>query len=155
MKKIISALTAFLMIFSGFKSYTSYAYELDVEAIDDPALEQYARELGMKTDRFIFYNRGYTALGNSQLNEDDIYYKHYLERCSNIELADKPLKNFFSCVGSGYCLGISIASTLAHNKVFTPSDMQTDRENLIDIELDDEMTGNIISYQTRQLNTDF
>lgn len=56
---------------------------------------------------------------------------------------------------SGYCLGISLTSTLVHNKVFLPSDLQSGKENLIDIELNDEMTGNILSYQTRQLNTDF
>ena len=153
--KKISTLVSAVILACNATGNISYAYDTGVESIEDPALEQYARELGMKTDRFIFYNIGYTALGDASLNANDIYYKNYLQHCSNIELADKPLENFFSCVGAGYCMGISLASTLAHNKVFTPFDLQAGRENLIDIQLDDEMTGNIISYQTRQLNTDF
>lgn len=152
--KKLSVLVSSVILACNATGNIAYAYELDVEAIEDPALEQYARELGMKTDRFIFYNGMYFVASDS-IKEDDLYYKHYLERCGNIELNDKPLSNFFSCVGSGHCLGISIASTLAHNKVFAPSDIQADRENLIDIQFDDSVLGTILSYQTRQLNTDF
>ncbi|MDE6784363.1 MAG: hypothetical protein K2J26_03200 [Ruminococcus sp.] len=154
-KKISSTCVAVLTAIHTFLIPVQ-ANAIEVESIKDPLLESYGEELGSKTDKFIFYNDDYRAtLGNSTIDEDDLYYKHYLERCGNIELADDPIKNFFSCVGSGRCLGISIASILAHNKVFAPSDIQADRENLVDIQLDDSVLGTILSYQTRQLNTDF
>ncbi|MDE7365216.1 MAG: hypothetical protein K2N27_10130, partial [Ruminococcus sp.] len=83
------------------------------------------------------------------------YYQNYLKHCSNIELVIEPLNNFFNCVKNGRCLGMSIASTLAHNKVFTPSDIQADRENLVDIQLDESVLSTILSYQTRQIKSDF
>lgn len=148
--KKLSVLISSVILAYNVTGNISYASGMEIEAIEAPEIEQYAKELGIETDRFIFYNGDY---GFS--DENDLYYQNYLKHCSNIELANEPLKNFFGCVGEGRCMGISIASTLAHNKVFTPSDIQADKENLIDIQLDDSVLGTILSYHTRQLKPDF
>lgn len=144
--KKISVLISSVILACNATGYTSYA-------IEDSVLESYAEELGSKTDRFSFLNYGYSV--SDYADENDVYYQNYLKHCSNFELVNNPLKNFFDCVKNGRCLGMSIVSTLTHNKVFTPSDIQADRENLIDIQLDDSVLGTILSYQTRQIKSDF
>lgn len=124
-------------------------------------IEAYANEIGNLTDRFIFYNGPYHPY-NEIANGQDMNYIEYLKYASNIQLAN-PWERFYTCTTSGRCCGMSILSILAHNGVFSPSDIQEGKENLIDIKCDTSLTGckedpvmnKILAYQLRQDKTDF
>lgn len=162
MKRTISAFVASVMAISAvnallYKTETAaFAANSNIEFEFDEALHEYADSLGNKTDRFLFYNEEYLNKFQSvKFDENDVNYKDYFAQCSNLELADDPLNSFFQCVNSGRCLGMSISQILAHNKVYTPTNIQAGKEKLIDIELNDDVVNTLLNYQTRQLDTDF
>lgn len=128
-------------------------------------VREYAIEKGIYTDRFLFFNAPSATVHVEHLAGGDIGYAEYLKNASNIQIANMPWTYYNSNLESGRCLGMSITSVLAHNGVFSPSDIQEDKERLIDIELmkgdttkyvnKDPVLQKIISYQLRQDRPDF
>lgn len=124
-------------------------------------IEAYADELGNLTDRFIFYNGPYHPY-NEIANGEDMNYVEYLQYASNVQLVN-PWETFYECTTTGRCVGMSVLSILAHNGVLSPSDIQEGKEYLIDIECNtlrsyctkDPVMNKILSYQLRQVKTDF
>ncbi len=132
---------------------------IDVEKYNEE-IKSYAVELGNDTDRFNFPNTKYKKFDDGispvvNITEDDPNYIEFYKKCSNIEAVSNPLKQLKSCTASGLCLGISSLSILSHNGIISPSDIQTDKKNLIDIELGNDVMKPLVSYQSRQAKTDF
>lgn len=174
-KAILSFLMAALTI-SLSSSFTASAVEVEChnycgslvgdgesEEDDDDIdyMKAYAEEhLGLNKDRFIWsnYGSGFGSLpfeGMEAVDENSVAYNRYLAKCSNIEVADNPLENYKECLSAGHCLGISLMSSLSHNGVIFPSDIQPGAESLIDIHCDTNVDIICSSYQLRQLNPDF
>lgn len=71
-----------------------------------------------------------SALGNTDVCYDDLM-----------------LNQFNAKSGGKMSIGISLVQTLAHNGLFSPSDIKSNAENLCDISLDDEVERILWNYQ--------
>ncbi len=159
MKKVFNFILALTAVIPSF-SNPVLANSADVQAPNE--IEAYANELGNLTDRFLFYNGRYYGKSEAS-NGQDKNYVEYLKNASNLQLKDS-WQRFYSGTAVGRCCGMSILSILAHNGVFSPSDIQEGKERLIDIECntksfllasEDPVMNKIISYQLRQDKMDF
>lgn len=165
----ISLITTFLSVASfsipgSYAAYDDYTEE-ELEKIEEDMkiykseINAYGEKLGYSTDRFYFPNGKYYPV----YDEFDLNWQEYHKRSTNIEAASVDFDYFIGNTQSGRCLGMSIASILAHNGVISPSDIQEGKKTLLDIVSDTSFYGikedpammPIISYQTRQLAPDF
>ena len=173
MKKTVSILAAAMttaasltllstpVIHAAYEDYTEdevAKIEADLDTYYDE-INTYGDKFGYSTDRFYFPNGGYHPV----YNESDINWQEYHKRSTNIEASSVDLNYFIGCAKSGRCVGMSIMSTLVHNGIISPSDIQEGKETLLDVESDTSFYGieqdatmkKIISYHTRQLAPDF
>ena len=173
MKKVISTLAAAMtaaasltllstpVIYAAYEDYTE-----DEVAQIEADMKNYRDEIkiagetfGYTNNRFSFPNGKYYPV----FSERDINRQEYRKRATNIEAAAVDLDYYLGCTQSGRCVGMSIVSTLVHNGIISPSDIQEGKETLLDIEAATDFYGidkdvtmmKIISYQTRQLAPDF
>lgn len=163
----LSVVTALTSVCSGLYSYASYNDYTEEEIAKIEAditnykneIAAYGEQVGYLTDRFCFPNGKYNPVNS----EEDLNWQEYYKSSTNIEAVTVDLEYFLGHARSGRCLGMSIASVLAHNGIISPSDIQGGKENLIDIEAEtnfygiksDSVIKKIISYHTRQLAPDF
>jgi len=163
----LSAVTALATVYPCLPSYAAYEdyteeeitkIEADITNYKDE-IAVCGEQVGYLTDRFSFPNGKYSPVNS----EEDLNWQEYFQSSTNIEAVTVNLEYFTGHARSGRCLGMSIASVLAHNGIISPSDIQGGKENLIDIEADTDFYGiksdsvikKIISYHTRQLAPDF
>ena len=147
---IILSLRTFAQLFSLLTANA----EDGIHQIDDPIINAYVSELNVKSELFKIRNYGYGG-GINGIDENDKYYKEYLNRCSNVEAVDSPFERFRGAAQAGYCVGMSVLSILSHNGIITPNDISSGANYIYDIELDDDVLSSILAYQTQQLNPHF
>lgn len=194
MKKVISTLAATMI--AATSSLAMLSTPNSYAAIEDYSEEElaqiradmvgyldeiaaYGDQFGYTNGRFFFPNIKYFT----RRNTTDMNWQAFCKNSSNVQAAFINEDKYAGCTASGLCLGISMASILAHNGVISPSDIQEGKETLLDIEADtvrvgtdpdwdqiiiepgsdtdrvgihgDPVISKILSYQTRQLAPDF
>ncbi|MDE6678585.1 MAG: hypothetical protein K2K02_06045, partial [Ruminococcus sp.] len=163
-KKVASFLSTSFAVVCIVSPISVNASNADFTYEEVTPVQEYAIERGIYTDRFLFYNGPSHPIHNEGSSGDDMFYVDYLTNASNIQVAYMPWTYYYSNIDSGRCLGMSLTSILAHNGIFSPSDIQEDKKRLIDVELleDDLLHGSndpvmrkIITYQMRQDRPDF
>ncbi|MDE6780104.1 MAG: hypothetical protein K2J40_01410 [Ruminococcus sp.] len=161
MKKIIFSLALAIPCLANPISVNASNADFTYEEVTP--VQEYAIERGIYTDRFLFYNGPSHPIHYEGSAGYDMCYVDYLKNASNIQIAYAPWTYYYSNIESGRCLGMSLTSILAHNGVFSPSDIQEGKERMIDIEPDmdystminDPVIRKIITYQMRQDRPDF
>lgn len=164
MKKTFKSTLTFIMAASlamPTAAAASDSWNIDAEKYDEE-ITSHAAELGNETDRFNFCN-GYYKIYDEDgkgsyvmtIQEDDPNYIEFYKNCSNIVAANNPLGAFSDTVKRDLSLGISSLAVLSHNGVISPSDIQSGRNNLIDITIGNDVMSSLVSYQAQKVSTDF
>ncbi len=143
MKKFIPILSALTLIFTVNAKPAFSA--------DNADLNELAASLGSDTDAFPFGNYYH----DFKFEADDETYDLYIRSSSAIEATTVSRNTFDEVIYNGVCFGHTIMEILAHNGVFSVSDIQSGKEYLKDIEFNRNIDRLITCYQLSQISTPY